>query len=289
MNTLASPRKTVEILSRFGLRADKRFGQNYLVDPNILSKIVSIAELEPTDVVLEIGSGIGALTQAIASQAGTVIAIEYDRALQPVLAETLRSASNVRLFFEDALKLDCAAFFKGLPKPNKMVSNLPYNIATSLLIKYLEECSFIDTLVITVQREVAERIVAKPGTKSYGSLTLKVDYFGEPKMAAAISKNAFFPTPKVSSAVVKMKRVSSPLVSGARAGFFKLVEDAFAQRRKTILNSLLASENFHADKATWGKMILSAGLSPSARAETLVLADFLRLYDKIRKKVSKGS
>lgn len=289
MGTLASPRQTVEILNKFGVKADKRYGQNFLVDPNILSKITRIAGLTASDVVLEIGPGIGALTQALASQVKLVIAIEYDRALEPVLTETLRDYSNLKLFFEDALKLDCAAFFRDIPRPNKMVSNLPYNIATPLLCKFLEECSFIQELVVTVQKEVAERLVGRPGTKSYGSLSLKVGYFTEPKLIATISKNAFFPAPKVSSSVVKMKRVSPPVSIDDRARFFRLIEDAFAQRRKKIINSLMSSRYFEASRAEWEKAVLAAGLSSDARAETLNLTDFARLYEKIRKIVPQGS
>lgn len=280
MDTLASPRRTVEILRKFGIRADKRFGQNFLVDPNILMKIINIADLKKDDVVLEIGPGIGSLTQMLASKTRLVVAIEYDISFQPALLETLQH-HNVQLFFEDALKLDCDAFFKGCPLPNKMVSNLPYNIATPLMAKLLEECPFIDEFVITVQKEVAERMTAEIGTKSYGSFTLKVNFYAEPKIRAVISPNAFFPAPKVSSSVVKLKRIVPPVSVDDRAAFFRLIETAFAQRRKTIVNNFLSGDLFRADKQTWVELMLSAGISPERRAEALTLADFALLYQKI--------
>ncbi|HDP70268.1 MAG TPA: 16S rRNA (adenine(1518)-N(6)/adenine(1519)-N(6))-dimethyltransferase RsmA [Actinobacteria bacterium] len=273
---IVNPTKTIEILKKNGIRTAKSLGQHFLVDGNILKKIIAASNLTKDDVVLEIGAGIGTLTEALLEGAGEVLAVEYDSKFFPILEENFKAAENFHLVRADALKIapDHLPF-----KPNKVVSNLPYNIASPLIIKILEEFSGVGELVIMIQKEVAERMVAKPGTKDYGQLTLKVNYYAEPEMLFVVSKNVFLPPPKVSSAVLRLKRLPSYRVQVTNQKLlFNLISTVFGQRRKMVTNAL--SSLLH-DKSKIVEVLLRAKIDPKKRGETLGLLDFAKLCDVI--------
>ncbi|MDI6822511.1 MAG: 16S rRNA (adenine(1518)-N(6)/adenine(1519)-N(6))-dimethyltransferase RsmA [Actinomycetota bacterium] len=282
MSGLASPRKTIDILKKYNLRLSKSLGQNFLVDENILKKIIHAANLKSEDVVLEVGSGIGTLTQVLAERAGQVIAVELDRTLIPILSETLKGFENVKLLRRDALKLDLNLLPPSL-QPNKLVSNLPYNIASPLLVKYLHEYPQIELFVVTIQKELAERILASPGGKDYGAFTLKIQYYSEPKMISIVPRTVFLPPPKVDSAVIKLKRLSSPRVGVKHPShLFELITAAFEHRRKTIKNSLIHSSRLSYGKREVEKALKGANIDPERRGETLSIYEFALLSESLQ-------
>lgn len=273
---IVNPTMTIEILKKHGIRTAKYLGQHFLVDGNILKKIIGAANVTGNDVVLEIGAGIGTLTEALLEEAGEVLAVEYDSKLFPILEENFKSAKNFHLIRADALKISP----DDLPfKPNKVVSNLPYNIASPLIVKILEEFPGVEEFVIMVQEEVAKRIVATPGTKDYGRLTLKINYYAESEILFKVSKNVFLPPPKVSSAVIRITRLPSCRVRIAdRKLLFNLISIVFNQRRKTIANAL---SSLSYDKGKMNEILLNAGINPKRRGETLSLSDFARLSEMV--------
>jgi len=273
--TLATPQATLEVVKKFGLRLEKSLGQHFLIDQNILNKIVSSAYLSKSDVVVEIGPGIGTLTQSLAQRAGRVIAIELDRKLKPVLEYTLAGYDNVSVIFTDALSANLRHFPERLPIPNKLVSNLPYQIATPLLATYLDNFSELSLYVIMVQKEVADRIIAKPSTSEYGSFSVKVQFYCDVERVANISRNVFIPPPEVNSAIVRMKRLPEPRVHVLnRDFFFKVVKAAFWQRRKTIRNALLGSPELKINAERVGSALISCKIDSSRRGETLSIDEF---------------
>lgn len=279
--SLATPSKTIEILEKFNIRLSKRLGQNFLVDQNVLGKIVKVADLKSTDVVLEVGPGIGTLTQELAKRASAVLAVEIDEKLLAVLGETLKGFDNVKLVRLDALDLNLDDLPPDIPRPNKMVSNLPYNIASPLLIKFLVECPRIDEFVFMIQREVADRIIASPGCKDYGILTLKIQYHARPEIAFFVSRRAFLPSPEVDSAVMKLMRLpSSPAIGGDSVHLFQVIEAAFGHRRKTVRNALLTSD-FGYEKGWVERALRIARIDPHRRGETLSLEEFARLSEAL--------
>lgn len=274
MFELATPNKVLETLTKFNLHLSKRLGQNFLVDQNILKKIVDSANLSKKDVVLEVGAGIGTLTLPLAQKVKKVVTAELDKALIPALEENLRSEQNVRIIQADILKLDFSHLEKELPRPNKLVSNLPYNIATPLVIRLLEECPFIKTYVVMVQKEVAKRFIAKPSTKDYSVATLKIAYFAERKTLFNVSRNVFLPKPKVSSSVIKLERLSKPRIKAKdQSLLFESIKLAFSKRRKTIKNALL--ENYPRIE----EALMACKINPQRRPETLSLEEFACLSD----------
>lgn len=275
---LVSPHQTKQILAKYNFKSSKVLGQNFLVDANILDKIVRAAELKSDDVVLEIGPGIGSLTECLAEKTKLVIAIEYDRVLVSILMETLGHLAKVKLICADALKLDLNSL-KDLPPPNKMVSNLPYSIAAPLLGRYLENYPQTKSYLVMVQKEIAARMAARPGEKDYGRFTLRVQYHSKVKIVSNVSRKVFIPQPNVDSSIVLLERRLRPVVEVVdTALLFQIIAAAFNQRRKT-LRSALKSLPHRQDKIE--KALQKAGIDSNRRGETLSLSEFGRLSDAI--------
>lgn len=280
--TLATPQATLEIVRKFGLRLEKSLGQHFLVDQNILDKVVGAAELSTEDVVIEIGPGIGTLTQSLATYARTVVAVDIDRRLQPILDYTLRDFNNAFVVFADALSLDLRNLPGDLPIPNKLVSNLPYQVATPILATYLDAFEEVSLYVAMIQKEVADRILAKPGTNDYGAFSVKAQYYCDVERVATVSKNVFMPPPEVASAIIRLRRLPVPRVDVIdKYLFFKVVKAAFWQRRKTIRNALLGSREltFSADEIS--RALADTGIDARRRGETLSIEEFASLANAL--------
>lgn len=277
MNDLIRPSKVAMVLRQFGLSPNKGLGQNFLVDTHALQKIIAAADVKSEDLALEIGPGLGTLTRELALRARQVIAIEKDKKLTPVLAETLSAYSNIKLLFADALHVDFVSLLSAEPPPIKVVANLPYYVTTPLVMGLLESGLTFERLVFLVQKEVADRMGAKPGTDDYGALSLAVQYYAEVTTVAVIPPRAFFPPPKVSSAVVTLKGRACPAESWGLKDeklLFKLVRAAFGQRRKTLANALVGG-GF--DKQLVTALLRACQVPENTRGETLSLAAFVAL------------
>lgn len=273
---LLGPREIRDLARRHGFSPSKALGQNFVVDQNTIRRIVRLAEIAPTDRVVEIGAGVGTLTLALAGAAASVIAVEIDRKLVPALEEVLGGAGNVELVVADALQVDYRSLLKG--DEARLVANLPYNIATPLVAKLLEEVREIADLVIMVQREVAERFVAPPGSRTYGGISVLIAYHCDARLLGKIPSSVFWPVPKVESLLVRLTRRPPPV----EVGFSELkpvVRAAFGQRRKTLRNSLAAGLELHVSKVE--AAIRGAGLDPDVRAETLTLEEFAKLAEEL--------
>ena len=278
---------TRAILERHGFTFKKSFGQNFLTDTNILQKIVDTAEIDKKVNVIEIGPGIGALTEFLAENAAEVMAFEIDDRLVPILADTLRNFDNVTVVNQDILKVDLTQYiaeFKNPDLPIKVVANLPYYITTPILMHLIESGIPFSEFVVMMQREVADRISAQPNTKAYGSLSIAVQYYMTAKVAFIVPRTVFVPAPNVDSAILKMVRRDQPAVAVQdEKFFFKVSKASFVHRRKTLWNNLTS----HFGKAEETKAKLTAALeqaelSPSVRGEALALADFARLADALK-------
>ena len=271
------------LLAQHGLKARKSLGQNFLVDPHVLGKIIRAANIGPGDWVLEIGPGLGGLTQALAEAAGAVCAVELDRILAAILQTTFADFPTVEIVHSDIMAFDIAAQTVRFPAlKHKVVANLPYYISTAVTMHLLEHFAF-DSLTVMVQREVAERMTAKPGSAAYGSLSLAVQYQAEAHIAAYVPQNCFLPRPRVDSAVVHLERLAQPRVSGDRAALFALIRAGFGQRRKTLVNCLHSAELYPASKAELAEVI--GGLwDAHIRGETLALEDWATLSEALRKR-----
>lgn len=284
---IATPSRTQEILKKHGFSFKKSLGQNFLTEPNVLHKIVATAQIDQQTNVIEVGPGIGALTEQLAQKAAQVLAFEIDDRLIPVLADTLQAYPNVTIVHQDILKAnlakEVAVFQRSLPI--KVVANLPYYITTSILLHLLHADVQIDTLVVMMQKEVAERINAQPGTKAYGSLSIAVQYFMETEVAFIVPKTVFIPQPRVDSAILQLKRRAEPAVAVQNeAAFFHLTKAAFQQRRKTLWNNLTHDYGKDAQTTDWLKAGLNeAEIEPSRRGETLSLAEFARLSNALER------
>ena len=277
---IADPKVTRHILSAFHLRASKRLGQNFLVDRSVVQGIVDAAELSPADIVLEIGPGIGTLTQGLAESGARVVAVELDKKLPAVLAETLKGYDNVTIVPGDILKLNIPETL-GLRAGErcKVVANLPYYITTPIIMTLLEQRLPIERLVTMVQKEVAVRMTARPGSKDYGALSIAVQYFTVPRMVMDVPPRAFMPAPEVTSAVIACHVQDVPTVHPQdEKRFFRLVRAAFGQRRKTLLNALTGA-GLTKEMSRAG--LLAAGIAENMRGEQLSLADFARLSDAV--------
>ena len=278
---------TRAILERHGFTFKKSFGQNFLTDTNILQKIVDTAEIDKNVNVIEIGPGIGALTEFLAESAAEVMAFEIDDRLVPILADTLRDFDNVTVVNQDILKVDLAQYiaeFKNPDLPIKVVANLPYYITTPILMHLIESGISFSEFVVMMQREVADRISAQPNTKAYGSLSIAVQYYMTAKVAFIVPRTVFVPAPNVDSAILKMVRRDQPAVEVQdEKFFFKVSKASFVHRRKTLWNNLTSC--FGKSEETKVKLTAAleqAELSPSVRGEALTLADFARLADALK-------
>lgn len=275
---IASPQVTNHILHRFKLRADKKLGQNFLIDEDIVRRIVQAAELTPADKVLEVGPGIGTLTQGLAESGADVVAVELDKRLLPVLDVTLAGYDNVRIVNGDILKVD---IMQELGAENfKVCANLPYYITTPIIFALLEKRLPMERLVAMVQKEVAERMAAKPGGRDYGALSVAIQYFTEPEIAFIVPPSSFIPAPAVDSAVIVCKRRQKPPVEVCdEALFFRVVKAAFSMRRK-MLNNALKNMGISSDQCA--KWLELAGVDGRRRGETLTLEDFAALTNTFR-------
>lgn len=281
---IASPSRTKEILQRHGFSFKKSLGQNFLTEPNILRRIAATAELNEDSQIIEVGPGIGALTEHLARSGGEVVAFEIDGRLLPILEETLAPYDNVTVVNEDVLKVnlrEIASQVFDLEKPIQVVANLPYYITTPIMMHFLESDLPVEKMVVMMQKEVAERIQAKPKSKAYGSLSIAVQYYMEASIAFIVPKTAFVPQPNVDSAILKLERRQQPLVEVKDEDFFfKVVKAAFQLRRKTLWNNLL--HTFGKDEVTkaWLEQSLSlAEIDPKRRGETLSIEEFASLVN----------
>ena len=284
MAELGSPQETIQVLQKHDFHFQKKYGQNFLIDPHVLNKIIDAADVGRDDFVLEIGPGIGTMTQYLAERAGRVLAVEIDHNLIPILRETLAEYDNVEVRQGDILKEDIVAIAReyNAGKPIKVVANLPYYITTPIIMGLFESHVPLANVTVMVQKEVAERMRAKPGTKDYGALSLAVQYYAEPYLAANVPPNCFIPRPNVGSAVVRLTCLARPPVEVADERLmFRLIRASFNQRRKTLQNGLANSGELDFSKEEIGQAIQAVGLSPDIRGEKLGLAEFAALADAL--------
>ena len=277
---LSDPKKTIEVIQKYQFAFQKRFGQNFLIDAHVLEKIVSAAGITKDDCVLEIGPGIGTMTQYLAESAGQVIAVEIDTNLLPILADTLKDYSNVKVINQEILKVDINELVKEYNngRPIKVVANLPYYITTPIIMGLFESNVPIDNITVMVQKEVADRMQVGPGSKDYGALSLAVQYYASPYIVANVPPNCFIPRPNVGSAVIRLTRYQEPPVQVKDPKLmFKLIRASFNQRRKTLQNGLNNSPEISFSKEEITKAIESLGVSPSVRGEALSLEQFAQL------------
>jgi len=282
MEKLSNPRKTIEIIQKYEFAFQKKYGQNFLIDAHVLDKIIAAADITREDFVLEIGPGIGTMTQYLAESAGQVVAVEIDRMLIPILKETLSAYDNVTVIHEDIMKLDIGKLVRegNGGKPIKVVANLPYYITTPIIMGLFESHVPIDSITVMVQKEVAQRMQALPGTKEYGALSLAVQYYAEPYLAANVPPNCFMPRPGVGSAVIRLIRHREPKVSVKDEKLlFQIIRASFNQRRKTLQNGLNNSPEITATKEQIAEAIAALGLPAGVRGEALTLEQFAALSD----------
>ncbi len=282
MADLANPINTLAVLRKYGFTAQKKYGQNFLIDANVLEKIISGAQITKDDCVLEIGPGIGTMTQYLAEAAGHVVAVEIDRHLLPVLEDTLSAYNNVTVLNEDILKVDiaqvAAQYHEG--RPIRVVANLPYYITTPVILKLLQCDAPVESITVMVQKEVAQRMECGPGSKDYGALSLAVQYYAEPEILTLVSAGCFLPRPNVDSAVIRLKIRKTPPVSVRDERFmFALIRAAFNQRRKTLVNGLKNAADLQVTKEKVSAALLQMGLPVTVRGETLSLYEFALLAD----------
>ena len=279
---LGNPQKTIEVIQKYEFAFQKKFGQNFLIDTHVLDKIISAAEITKDDLVVEIGPGIGTMTQYLACAAREVVAIEIDKMLIPILQDTLREYDNVTVINEDVLKVDLnkLAEEKNGGRPVKVVANLPYYITTPIIMGLFENHVPLHSITIMVQKEVADRMRMGPGTKDYGALSLAVQYYAEPYLVANVPPNCFMPRPNVGSAVIKLTvHENPPVVVRDEQLMFRLIRASFNQRRKTLANGLNNSPELHYSKEQIAEALERLGTSPSVRGEALTLEEFARLAD----------
>lgn len=282
MEKLSNPQKTIEVIQKHGFDFQKKFGQNFLIDSHVLDKIIDAAEITKDDFVLEIGPGIGTMTQYLAEAAREVTAVEIDRKLIPILEETLAGYDNVTVINQDVLKTDIAALAqeKNGGRPIKVVANLPYYITTPIIMGLFESHVPISSITVMVQKEVAMRMQAGPGTKDYGALSLAVQFYSEPYLAANVPPNCFMPRPNVGSAVIRLKTYEQPPVTVRDEKLlFALIRASFNQRRKTLVNGLKNSSELSFTKEEILEALQKCGFNENVRGEALTLAQFAALAD----------
>lgn len=281
---LGNPQNTIEILKKYNFNFQKKFGQNFLIDTHVLDKIIRAAEITKEDFVLEIGPGIGTMTQYLAQAAREVVAVEIDKMLIPILKDTLSEFPNASVINDDILKVDIVklAREKNDGKPIKVVANLPYYITTPIIMGLFESRVPLESITVMVQKEVAGRMQAKPGTKEYGALSLAVQYYAEPYIVANVPPNCFMPRPNVGSAVIRLTRHDTyPVQVTDEKLMFKLIRASFNQRRKTLANSLNNSPEISLSKEQIAEAIEILGRGASIRGEALSLEEFAKLSNII--------
>ena len=276
---LTSPTTIKKIIQHFGFRFSRSLGQNFLIDENILNKIVEAAELKKDDVVLEVGPGLGTMTRKLASRAAKVVGVEIDKSLIPILTYTLKTCNNVEIINDDFLKLSLNNLidtsFKG--RNIKVLANLPYYITSPIIMKLLENHEAVELMVFLVQKEVAERITAGPGSRDYGVLSVIVQFFCEARLVSAVPRTVFMPKPKIDSAILKLIPYKKILYDVGKESFFKVVKASFAYRRKTIYNSLKKSQGQNLSPQKIKEILQTAGIDETRRAEHLSIKEFARL------------
>ncbi len=284
MEKLSNPQKTIEIIKKYEFAFQKKFGQNFLIDSHVLDKIIAAAGITQEDCVVEIGPGIGTLTQYLAESAREVIAVEIDRMLIPILEETLADYPNVTVINQDILKVNMGKLVQehNGGRPVKVVANLPYYITTPIIMNLFEQHVPVSSITVMVQKEVAERMQAGPGTKDYGALSLAVQYFSEPYLAANVPPNCFMPRPKIGSAVIRLTLHQKPPVEVAQEQMmFRIIRASFNQRRKTMVNGLNNSQEIPFTKNEIQSALRQMGLSESIRGEALTLQQFAELTNRL--------
>lgn len=284
MAELGNPQNTIEVLQKYRFNFQKKFGQNFLIDTHVLDKIIDASGVTEDDFVLEIGPGIGTMTQYLCERAREVVAVEIDKNLIPILSDTLKNYSNVTVINEDILKLDICklAEEKNQGKPIKVVANLPYYITTPIIMGLFESHVPIDSITIMVQKEVAERMQEGPGSKEYGALSLAVQYYAKPEIVANVPPNCFMPRPNVGSAVIRLTRHEKPPVEVEDEKLmFRIIRASFNQRRKTLANGLNNSPEIHLPKEVIQESIVSLGVPENIRGEALSLEQFAKLSNEI--------
>ncbi|MDD2978615.1 MAG: 16S rRNA (adenine(1518)-N(6)/adenine(1519)-N(6))-dimethyltransferase RsmA [Hespellia sp.] len=278
--TLGNPQNTIEILQKYNFSFQKKYGQNFLIDAHVLDKIIDSAEITKDDFVLEIGPGIGTMTQYLAQAAGKVVAVEIDKALIPILEDTLSAYDNVSVLNDDVLKVDIGKLAReeNNNQPIKVVANLPYYITTPIIMGLFESHVPIKSITVMVQKEVADRMQVGPGTKDYGALSLAVQYYSRPYIVANVPPNCFMPRPKVGSAVIRLDRYENPPVQVEDERLlFRLIRASFNQRRKTLSNGLNNSPEVDFTKEQITAAIEELGRGASIRGEALTLGEFAKL------------
>ncbi len=280
--TLGNPKNTIEILQKYKFVFQKKFGQNFLIDEHVLEKIISAAGIGPDDFVVEIGPGIGTMTQYLAHAARGVAAVEIDKALIPILQDTLSAYDNVTVINEDVLKVDLKELAEKMNegRPVKVVANLPYYITTPIIMGLFESHVPVESITVMVQKEVAERMQAGPGTKDYGALSLAVQYYAEPYIVANVPPNCFMPRPNVGSAVIRLQVHENPDVKVQDESLmFRIIRASFNQRRKTLQNSISHDPQLEISKEVVAKILEELGLSATIRGEALSLQQFAAFSD----------
>lgn len=284
MASLGIPQNTIDVLQKYNFRIQKKYGQNFLIDPNVLTRIVEAAEISKENCVLEIGPGIGTMTQYLAERAGRVVAVEIDKNLIPILEETLAGYDNVTLINADILKVDIGGIVKeqNQGRPVKVVANLPYYITTPIIMGLFESHVPLQSITVMVQKEVADRMQVGPGTKDYGALSLAVQYYAKPEIVTNVPPNCFIPRPNVGSAVIRLTKYQElPVQVEDEARLFSLIRAAFNQRRKTLVNALSNAPGLGVTKEQAAEALEHLGLSPTVRGEALTLEQFARLAGEL--------
>lgn len=286
---LGNPKYTIEVLQKYNFAFQKRFGQNFLIDTHVLEKIIAASQISKEDFVLEIGPGIGTMTQYLAEYAREVAAVEIDNTLIPILKDTLKDWDNVTVINDDILKVDIRklALERNGGKPIKVVANLPYYITTPIIMGLFENQVPVDSITIMVQKEVADRMQVGPGTKDYGALSLAVQYYAKPEIVANVPPNCFMPRPKVGSAVIRLERYEKPPVEVSNEKLmFRIIRASFNQRRKTLVNGLKNSQELSYSREEIEEVLNECGIPLNIRGEALTLTEFASLansFDKKRK------
>ncbi|MBP3205112.1 MAG: 16S rRNA (adenine(1518)-N(6)/adenine(1519)-N(6))-dimethyltransferase RsmA [Lachnospiraceae bacterium] len=284
MASLGIPQNTIEVLQKYHFNFQKKYGQNFLIDTSVLDRIIAAAEISKEDCVLEIGPGIGTMTQYLAEAAREVVAVEIDKSLIPILKDTLSAYDNVTILNEDILKVDINVLVNehNGGQPVKVVANLPYYITTPIIMGLFEQHVPLKSITIMVQKEVADRMQVGPGTKDYGALSLAVQYYAKPEIVANVPPNCFIPRPNVGSAVIRLTRYEEPPVKVKdEKRMFALIRASFNQRRKTLVNGLGNAANLQITKEQAAQALEQMGLSPTVRGEALTLMEFAELSDRL--------